>query len=245
MWGAKMSSIEKSASVAVQQGDSWTDAPQSPANDIGQKSTISLSAADAFGAMADAVTAYIAAPQRLKDRRAAVMSISTLLREAFSLRSEVLTPLPKQLGANHDVAADYIYEQLDRWAAQPSLKTLFKALSVQEDVQSTVILSTMRRVPAEQIGMWLTTEFGDLSTSREAEHARRYVATKLTAAIFDLSKAQPSIALDNPNALQFKLDDWAAPTGAPEQSLHYQMVVAPFLSFFHEIATGRIAGSVS
>ena len=104
-------------------------------------------------------------------------------------------------------------------------------------------MSAMRRVPAEQIGVWLSTEFGGLSAPREAMHCRRYVATKISAALFDLSNVQPSISAEGTKALQRQLDDWAAPTGEIEQSLHYQMVIAPFLSFFHDIATGRIAST--
>lgn len=238
-----MSINYENAANASDQSETWTDSPQKPANDTSSAPRANISAADAFGALADAVTAHINAPNRLKDRRAAVIATSEMLREAFCIRAESLEALPTQIGSNHDAAADYIYNQLERWAAQPALSELFEAISLSEDVRPVVIMATMRRVPAEEIGVWLTTEFGALSASREAIHCRRYVATKLSAALFELSRSQPSISLKSPDALQNQLDDWASPTGDVEQSLHYQMVIAPFLSFFHDIATGRVAGA--
>ena len=232
------------ASAINQANETWVN-PAPVANDTSAAPKADISTADAFGALADAVTAYINAPHRLKDRRLAVNRMSELLREVFCLRGAMLADVPKQLGTNHDAAADYIYNQLDRWAAQPILTELFDTVGLAEDVRPVIILSTMRLVPAEEIGVWLCAEFGDLSASREADHARRYVATKISTALFDLSKAQPSLSFDNPNALQYQLDDWASPTGGIEQSLHYQMVIAPFLNFFHEIATGRLASSTA
>ena len=235
-----MSVNKDNASAVNPSSKNWTS-PSLAANDTSAGPKPDISAADAFGALADAVTAYINAPHRLKDRRAAVSRISELLREVFCLRAAMLTPVPKQLGAKHDEAADYVYDQLDRWASQPILADFFDTIGLPDDVRPIIILSTMRLIKAEEIAVWLCTEFGDLSASREAEHARRYVATKISTGLFDLSKAQPSLSFDDPNALQHQLDDWASPTGSIEQSLHYQMVIAPFLNFFHEIATGRLA----
>lgn len=239
-----MSATSDPASKAANDATDWAGSAPQPANDTSSTPPISVSDADAFGALADAVTAYISAPTRLKDRRRAVIYLSELLREAFCLRAKSLAPLPKQLGSNHDLAADYIYEQLDRWAAQPALETLFETIHLDVHIRPVVIMSAMRRVPAEEIGLWLSTEFGSLTAAREAAHCRRYVATKISAALFDLSKAQPTITLDGTKAQQQQLDDWASPTGDIKQSLHYQMVISPFLSFFHDIATGRIASSL-
>ena len=235
-----MSANKDNTSAANQQSQNWA-APSLAANDTSATPKPNISAADAFGALADAVTAFINAPHRLKDRRLAVNKSSELLREVFCLRAAMLTPVPKQLGAKHDVAADYIYDQLDRWASQPVLTEFFDTISLPDDVRPIIILSTMRLIKAEEVAVWLCTEFGDLSATREADHARRYVATKISTCLFDLSNAQPSLSFDSPNALQHQLDDWASPTGGIEQSLHYQMVIAPFLNFFHEIATGRLA----
>lgn len=237
-----MSAIKDTASAVNHQPENWK-APTVAANDTGVAATANISTADAFGALADAVTAFINAPHRLKDRRAAVNRMSELLREVFCLRAQMLSDVPKQMGAKHDEAADYIYDQLDRWAVQPILTELFDTIALSEDVRPVIIQSTMRRIKAEEIAVWLCTEFGDLSAAREADHARRYVATKISTALFDLSTAQPSLSFENPNALQHQLDDWASPTGGIEQSLHYQMVIAPFLNFFHEIATGRVTSS--
>ena len=239
-----MSAQKDTASANSNRPTNW-ETPALAANDSSAAPKANISAADAFGALADAVTAYINAPHRLKDRRVAVNRISELLREVFCLRAKMLADVPKQLGANHDAAADYIYDQLDRWASQPIITELFDTISLNEDVRPVIILSTMRLIKAEEIAVWLCTEFGDLSATREADHARRYVATKLSTALFDLSKAQPSLSFEDPNSLQHQLDDWASPTGGIEQSLHYQMVIAPFLNFFHEIATGRLASSTA
>lgn len=238
-----MSAHNDTSSAAANQSETWDGAADRPANDTSAQPRADITAADAFGALADAVTSYINAPHRLKDRRKAVIRISELLREAFSVRAQALNPLPKQVGGNHDLAAEYIYEQLDRWAAQPALTELFETISLPHDIRPFVIMSAMRRVPAEEIGVWLGAEFGALSASREAEHCRRYVATKISAALFDLSSAQPPIAYNKTDTLQFQLDDWASPTGDIKQSLHYQMVIEPFLTFFHEIATGRAAST--
>lgn len=231
-------------SPTEQTSPEW-DTTTKPANDTGAKPRANISTADAFGALADAVTTYINAPHRLKDRRVAVNQVSELLREVFCLRGKTLSPVPKQLGSNHDAAADYIYEQLDNWAAQSVLTDLFDTIGLSEDYRPVIIVSTMRLVPAEEIGVWLCTEFGELSASREVDHARRYIATKISSAMFDLSRAQPSLSFSDPAKLQQQLDDWASPTGGIEQSLHYQMVIAPFLNFFHEIATGRLAGAAN
>lgn len=236
-----MSANSDLANTAANDAKNWPEKANIAANDSSQATTAPISEPDAFGALADAVMAFIQTPTRLKDRRRAVITMSELLREAFSLRATTLAPLPKQLGANHDAAADYIYDQMDRWAVQPALSKLFDAIKLGDDVRSAIIVSLMRRVPAEDIGLWLSTEFGGLTAAREAEHCRRYVSTKISAALFDLSAAQPSVDVQGTKALQRQLDDWATPTGTIEQSLHFQMVIAPFLSFFHDIATGRVA----
>ena len=234
-----MSVKQDNASHASQSTPDWGQTTR-PANDTSPSPRTNISSADAFGALADAITTYINAPHRLKDRRTATNRMSELLRQVFCLRASMLSPVPKQLGSNHDGAADYIYTQLDRWAVQPIISEFFEEISLPEDVRPVIILSTMRFVTAEEIGVWLCTEFGELSTAREADHARRYVATKISSALFDLSKAQPTLSFADPGKLQHQLDDWASPTGGIEQSLHYQMVIAPFLNFFHEIAAGRM-----
>lgn len=236
-----MSAKSDRAAHAANDTNSWSNTEELPANDTSYQPVSHISAPDAFGALADAVTVHINAPTRLKDRRQRVILVSQLLREAFCLRASMLTPLPKQLGPNHDLAADYIYEQLDRWATQPALADLFETIGLAENMRPIIIDAAIQRVPAEEIGMWLSVEFGDLTATRAVAHCRRYVAMKISNALFDLSSAQPSIELAGVKAQQLQLDDWAAPTGEIKQSLHYQMVIAPFLSFFHEIATGRDA----
>ena len=214
-----MSAHNDTASTPANQAEPWTDKAEIAANDTSAGPRADITAADAFGALADAVTAYIKAPQRLKDRRKAVIKVSELLREAFSVRAHALAPLPKQLGVNYEAAADYVYEQLDRWAAQPALTVLFDSISLGHDVRPVVIMSAMRRVPAEEIGVWLSTEFGELSTSREAEHCRRYIATKISAALFDLSAAQPPISYDQPK--NYSINSMTGPPQQAASSNHY------------------------
>lgn len=191
---------------------------------------------DAFVALADAIEAFCMEPEKLADKRASVVTISESLREAFSLRTEDLDAVPRSLGSDHGSASTYVGDQLKHWAAHSSLNSLFDLVNLAPYHREEVLKSIQALVPVDEVGIWLTQEFGEIGANREALHCRRYVATRLSKEIFDLSEVRIASVSDDHLVLQEQLDIWARPTANLEDSLHYQVVVSPMVTRLRQIA---------
>ena len=193
----------------------------------------------AFLSLGRAVLSFVKEPTRLKDKRARAVDASEALRNAFSLRPESLDEVPKQLDGNHLAAADYLYDQFDLWSASPEFQALFTLLNLDDAVRENVARAIMEKVNVEELAVWVCDEFGDLTATRRAIHSRRYIATRLSREIVDLTTLQSETSGVDVEKFQSRLDEWSNPAGSLESSLHYTMVIEPFLNAFETYAGGQ------
>ncbi len=200
-------------------------------------------AARALHALAGGVTSYIYASPMLAARRTAAIQMSFWLRQAFSVRPTDLTPIPLQLGADFNVARDFMATQADRWAASDSFSELFDAAKLAEPQAKAITGFLPSLLPLDHGALWLAREFGEIGAQREADHCRRYVAAWMTRAILGEAGQPAPIGRQSADNLQTRLDGWANPVTGVESSLHFERVIQPMLRRLAEIA--RLAGAAS
>ena len=220
---------------------SSADDPQSAAQSLIEAARPRVDASEqehrgAFMTFCEHISDFCSRDETIAERRLAAIQASEMLRESFSLRAGDLDPLPMQLGNNHEAAATYLAQQMSRWAERPVLSVSLDKLGVSPADQAVIIAAIQTIAPIDDMALWMTTEFGGIETSREALHCRRYIATKLSQAILGEDGAGRRRLDASPAALQSLLDAWVLPTTDVEQSLHYEIVVAPMINRFADIA---------
>ncbi len=191
---------------------------------------------DAFMALCEAIADYCSAPSARAERRESVMAMSALLREAFSFRPEDFEPLPRSLGEDHARALDWVNQQLSGWASGSRLTALFSALDFEDAHRRIVVKGMLDGFDGDSCANWLCREFGHLETSRDIRHARRYAAVRLSQALFAWDRA-PRREFDmRPEVLQNILDEWTDGARDHQETMHYQVVLAPMINALADTA---------
>jgi hypothetical protein len=214
--------------------------PQPGLSLISGAAPASESPARAFNALAGGVTAYIYGQPDLIARRNATILMSYVLRRGFSVRPDVLSPLPLQIDADFEAARTFLARQAYLWSKSEDLNELFDACKLADEQAAAIRAFLPSLIPLDTGAIWLAREFGHIRAEREAEHARRYLAAWMTRAIIGETGAPTPIGRLPADAMQTRLNAWSDPVSPLETSLHFERVIKPFLSRIAELS--RMAG---
>ncbi len=198
------------------------------------------SPARAFNALAGGVTAYIYGQPDLLARRNATILMSYVLRRGFSVRPEVLSPLPLQLDADFEAARTFLARQAYLWSKCDDLNELFTACKLADDQAAAIRAFLPSLVPIDTGAIWMAREFGHIRAEREALHARRYLAAWMSRAIIGETGQAPALGRLAPDVMQTRLNAWSDPVSPLETSLHFERVIQPYLRRIAELS--RMAG---
>ena len=183
-------------------------------------------------------------------QRAQLSDVSARLRLAFSFEPDALPQLPLQLGQDHHKANKYLEEAIEAWRNSQCLADLFEYLRLDETTISGVqsLLSDCIRV--QTLSAWICNEFGEIRTSRQALHARRYVAIKMTQEAISVINGKAHESEDTPAKRQAQLDIWTDLECPLQYSLHHRTVIAPICNWLlrleaenHAKALGKTAAN--
>ncbi|MEM9570665.1 MAG: hypothetical protein AAF996_04310 [Pseudomonadota bacterium] len=160
-------------------------------------------------------------------QRTQLSDVSYRLRQAFSFEPEMLPQLPLQLGQNYHKASEYLEDAIQAWLEGETLADLFAYLRLDENTAMGVQELLVGSVHVQALSAWLCNEFGELRTSRQALHARRYVAVKLTREAMSAIRDAVTETEESPAQRQAQLDIWTDLDCPIQNSLHYRTVIAP------------------
>ncbi|MEL6728905.1 MAG: hypothetical protein AAFP81_11960 [Pseudomonadota bacterium] len=159
------------------------------------------------------------------ERRENLKLMSAKLRGALGFDPEALPPLPIQLGQNHTKACEYVRDCVATWLNNQEKDQLFDWLGLDDATISSVKDLLWRAVDIEPVASWICREFGGLRTSRQAQHARRYVAIKLARQLHPASTEADDDNQSSKTPRQALLDKWSDLDCPASELLHYKKVV--------------------
>ncbi|MEO1552787.1 MAG: hypothetical protein AAFR82_02550 [Pseudomonadota bacterium] len=164
-------------------------------------------------------------------QRTRLSDVSYRLRCAFSFAPEDLPQLPLQLGQDYHKASDYVQQAINAWLESDELTNLFAYLCLDDATETGIRNLLINSVNIQPLATWLCNEFGEIRTSRQALHSRRYVAVRLTrdamASIVDAAKDMD----ETREQRQAQLDIWTDLECPIQNSLHYRTVIAPICNW--------------
>lgn len=164
-------------------------------------------------------------------QRAQLSDISYRLRRAFSFEPSALPQLPLQLGQDYQKASDYIQKAINAWLNSNELNALFAYLHLDDATEASIRNLLVSSVQIQSIATWVCNEFGEIRTSRQALHARRYVAVKLTSEATSIIREAMKNVDESPAQRQAQLDIWTDLECPIQNSLHYRTVIAPICNW--------------
>lgn len=164
-------------------------------------------------------------------QRTQLSDVSYRLRQAFSFEPEMLPQLPLQLGQDYHKASEYLEDAIQSWLESQTLADLFTYLRLDEGTAAGVQELLAGSVQVQALASWLCSEFGEIRTSRQALHARRYVAVKLTREAMASIRDVESDLEDSRAQRQAQLDIWTDLECPIQNSLHYRTVIAPICNW--------------
>jgi hypothetical protein len=164
-------------------------------------------------------------------QRTQLSDVSYRLRQAFSFEPEMLPQLPLQLGQDYHKASEYLEDAIQSWLESDNLADLFTYLRLDEGTSEGAQELLAGSVQVQALASWLCNEFGEIRTSRQALHARRYVAVKLTREAMASIREVESELEDTRAQRQAQLDVWTDLECPIQNSLHYRTVIAPICNW--------------
>lgn len=174
-------------------------------------------------------------------QRKQLSDVSYRLRRAFSFASEALPQLPLQLGQDHHKASDYVQQAVNAWLESDELVTLFAYLRLDDATEAGIRNLLINSVNVQPIATWLCNEFGEIRTSRQALHARRYVAIKLTRDAMSAIANTVKDVEETREQRQAQLDIWTDLECPIQNSLHYRTVIAPLCNWLLQMESEQQA----
>jgi len=174
-------------------------------------------------------------------QRTQLSDISYRLRCAFSFRPEALPQLPLQLGQDYHKASEYVQEAINAWLDSPELNAFFGYLHLDDPTEAGIRNLLVGSIQIQSLASWLCNEFGELRTSRQALHARRYVAVKLTSEATALIREATNENEETRAQRQAQLDIWTDLECPIQNSLHYRTVIAPLCNWLLQLESDQQA----
>lgn len=168
-------------------------------------------------------------------QRAQLSDVSYRLRRAFSFEAEALPQLPLQLGQDYQKASEYIQQAINAWLESQELSALFGYLHLDDPTEAGIRNLLLNSIQIQTLASWLCNEFGEIRTSRQAMHARRYVAVKLTSEATSAINAAVKENEESPAQRQAQLDIWTDLECPIQNSLHYRTVIAPLCNWLLQL----------
>ena len=164
-------------------------------------------------------------------QRTQLSDVSYRLRCAFSFAPEALPQLPLQLGQDYHKASDYVQQAVNAWLESEELTNLFAYLQLDDATEVGIRNLLINSVNVQPIATWLCNEFGEIRTSRQAQHSRRYVAVKLTRDAMTTIANAVKETEETREQRQAQLDIWTDLECPIQNSLHYRTVIAPICNW--------------
>lgn len=164
-------------------------------------------------------------------QRAQLNDISFRLRTAFSFDPETLPQLPIQLGNDYHKASAYVEQAVKAWLESQELSDLFGYLRLDDATEAGIRNLLLSSIQIQAVASWLCGEFGSIRTSRQALHARRYIAVKLTSDATSAISAAAGETEESRAKRQAQLDIWTDLECPIQNSLHYRTVIAPLCNW--------------
>ncbi|MEM7327712.1 MAG: hypothetical protein AAF437_03165 [Pseudomonadota bacterium] len=174
-------------------------------------------------------------------QRKQLSEVSHRLRRGFSFEAEALPQLPLQLGQDYHKASDYIQQAINAWLESEELAALFADLHLDDATEAGIRNLLTNSIQVQPLAAWMCNEFGEIRTSRQAMHARRYVAVKLTR---DAMVGVSQLAKDGEETReqrQAQLDIWTDLECPIQNSLHYRTVIAPICQWLLQLESEQQA----
>ena len=167
--------------------------------------------------------------------------ISYRLRCAFSFAHEALPQLPLQLGQDYHKASDYVQQAINAWLGSDELTSLFAYLRLDDATEVGIRNLLINSVNIQPMATWLCNEFGEIRTSRQALHSRRYVAIKLTHDAMSAIASAVKETEETREQRQAQLDIWTDLECPIQNSLHYRTVIAPICNWLLQLESEQQA----
>lgn len=174
-------------------------------------------------------------------QRKQLSDISYRLRCAFSFAHDALPQLPLQLGQDYHKASDYVQQAINAWLGSNELTSLFAYLRLDDATEAGIRNLLINSVNIQPMATWLCNEFGEIRTSRQALHSRRYVAIKLTHDAMSAIASAVKETEETREQRQAQLDIWTDLECPIQNSLHYRTVIAPICNWLLQLESEQQA----
>jgi hypothetical protein len=169
------------------------------------------------------------------------------LRRFLNIDPEELEVLPQRAIVKHVGIETFVRKQYHGWSSSRSTLPLLNKLGIGDSSHAQQILAALiESADVASVVDFFRKNLGNLTSRRDAENARRFLAVKMARAM--LGEGNPAVIneeLDNGAArlelLRFFADAEGNQTYRPESSPHFLQVIQPILARIHQIK-GRAAG---
>jgi len=169
------------------------------------------------------------------------------LRRFLNIDPEELEVLPQRAIVKHVGIETFVRKQYHGWSSSRSTLPLINKLGIGDSSHAQQILAALiESADVASVVDFFRKNLGNLTSRRDAENARRFLAVKMARAM--LGEGNPAVIneeLDNGAArlelLRFFADAEGNQTYRPESSPHFLQVIQPILARIHQIK-GRAAG---
>jgi len=146
---------------------------------------------------------------------------------------------------NYQKVSDYIQKLITACLNSNMLYAVYSWFYLDGAKEAGIRNLLVSSVQIQSIATWVCNEFGEIRTSRQALHARRYVAVKLTSEATSIIREAMKEVEESPAQRQAQLDIWTDLECPIQNSLHYRTVIAPICNWLLQLEAdhqSKVAG---